>query len=290
MSEALPTDTKYKAVFFIETYTGRKFDPLNPKPGAISVLDIAHALSNQCRYSGHTRRHYSVAQHSCLLADYTQHVLKRPALECLQILMHDAPEAYLVDVPRPVKQFMPEFRQWDKNVNDAIRIWLGVTDLPIPEYQDEIDSRIISDERAQLMSDSGNDWGHDREPLGVEIAAWTPEYAEKQFLLRYAVYAHAVYGVHQYWRDGWGLPFKVWHAEHGDTSGVTGGELTSCFEVDVRGGVGKLYMRTPDGMLIRDREAGAYPEAKWKFLHGQFELFDPKPKSKGELHVAQPAG
>src|ERR1035437_402751 len=108
----LKTDTAYRAATFIETYTGRAFWPLEPTMDALSVIDIAHALSNQCRYSGHVQFFYSVAQHCCLLAGWlADH--GGSALDCLQILMHDAPEAYLVDIPRPVKQYMPQYRARD---------------------------------------------------------------------------------------------------------------------------------------------------------------------------------
>src|ERR1035437_7115321 len=120
VAAALKTDTKYKAATFIETYTGRAFWPLAPTADALAVIDIAHALSNQCRYSGHVVFFYSVAQHCCLLASW---VVSHggSALDALQILMHDAPEAYLVDIPRPIKQYIPEYRLWDHNINYVIR-------------------------------------------------------------------------------------------------------------------------------------------------------------------------
>src|ERR1035437_8998322 len=68
--DVLKTDTRYKAATFIETYTGRAFWPLAPTMDALSIIDIAHALRNQCRYSGHVQYFYSVAQHCCLLATW----------------------------------------------------------------------------------------------------------------------------------------------------------------------------------------------------------------------------
>jgi len=174
----LDTDTKYKCVSYIETYTGKAFFPLEPTVKDISIIDIAHHLANQCRYSGATAWHYSTAQHCCLLADYVEANNGSP-LDCYQMLMHDAPEAYLVDIPRPVKQFMPEYRKWDKAINSVIREWLGISHVPVPPWQDDLDSRVIVDERAQVMSDSGNDWGHDLKPLGVVIEPWLPRIAEQ---------------------------------------------------------------------------------------------------------------
>lgn len=98
MSET-PTRTDW-----IQTYTGKKFFPLDPDPELICIEDIAHSLAMQCRYNGHTRRFYSVAQHSVILASkfFKSHDLRFAAL------LHDASEAYLSDVPLPIKH-LPQF-------------------------------------------------------------------------------------------------------------------------------------------------------------------------------------
>lgn len=85
----------------IQTFTGKRFYPLAPEPADICVEDICHALSMQCRFTGHCREFYSVAQHSMLVA-----TLVKPATpeNVLWALLHDASEAYLIDVARPVKQ------------------------------------------------------------------------------------------------------------------------------------------------------------------------------------------
>lgn len=288
VKQLLDTDTKYKAVSFIETYTGRPFWPLEPNVKDVTIIDIAHHLSNQCRYSGATAWHYSTAQHCCLLADYVEQHGGTP-LDCYQILNHDDPETYLVDVPRPVKQFMPEYRKWDKTINTVVREWLGISHLPIPPWQDDLDSRIIVDERAQVMSDSGNDWGHALKPLGVVIHPWTPARAEQEFLLRYAAYSKAVFGTHQYLRSGWGVPTGCMFKEFpfktlGGDVPVRGASepklISDLVEVDLRGGVGRVAMRSPNGMMVRDTAAGSFPRPAWKWIHGKFELehFETIPK------------
>lgn len=264
---ALPTDTAYKAATFIETYTGRAFWPLNPTVDALSVIDIAHALSNQCRYSGHVQFFYSVAQHCCLLATWIVNQ-GGSALDALQILMHDAPEAYLVDIPRPVKQYMPQYRIWDHAINDVIREWMGWSDLPMPARQDELDSRIIVDERAQLMDKARrNDWGHKLEPLGVEINPMTPAEAEKQFLMQYAAYSKEVYGSYQYINHEWGIPVQIFHSGGSDTKGSA-----DLIEVDIKGGVGRVRVRDDEGILVRDTTGGVFPRAQWAWQHGKFEV------------------
>lgn len=266
----LPTDTAYKAVDFIETYTGRPFWPLKPTMDALSVIDIAHALSNQCRYSGHVRFFYSVAQHCCLLASWVGNH-GGDALTCLQVLMHDAPEAYLVDIPRPVKQFMPQYRVWDHAINDVIREWMGWKNLPIPSIVDELDTRIIVDERNALMDTAqSNEWGHRMPPVGVEIVPWTPEEAEKAFLLQYAAYSKAVYGNHQYINDAWGIPVRVqYHAGHDLKT------TRDVIEVDVRGRVGRIRIRDDEGILKRDKSAG-FPRPDWAWQHGDYSITDRK--------------
>lgn len=274
----LATDTAYRAVSFIETYTGRAFYPLRPRVEDVSIIDIAHHLSNQCRYSGATESFYSTAQHSCILADHVERQRKGTPLDCLEILMHDGAEAYLVDVPRPIKQFLPDYRKWDFAITMCIREWLGLKDRPLPTWQDEVDSRIIVDERAQIMSDSGLDWKHDLVPLGVEITPWEPKKAEEQFLMRYATYSRKVYGTHQYLRSGWGIPMQSGYvpfttagsdvAQRGEQAEI----ITDLIEVDLRGGVGRVALRSEDGMMIRDTKAGKFPRPTCKFIHGKFEL------------------
>lgn len=271
---ALPTDTAYKAVGFIETYTGRAFWPLKPTAEALSVIDIAHALSNQCRYSGHVGYFYSVAQHSCLLAKWLADNGGSPQ-DCLQMLMHDAPEAYLVDVPRPIKQYMPDYRQWDYDLNSVIRQWMGWADLPIPAMQDELDSRIIVDERAALMSKSDLNWGHELEPLGLKIVPWSPLDAERSFLTQYAAYSHAAYGKHYYINENWGIPVMV-HYETGSDS-RRASHATDLIEVDVRGGVGRIKVRDDEGILVRDKNGGTFPRPDWEWWHGKFALTEPEP-------------
>jgi|SRR5579864_100941 len=280
----LDTDTAYKAVDFIETYTGRAFYPLAPRVEDVTIIDIAHHLSNQCRYSGATKWMLSTAQHCCLLYDYVRNIYKGSWLDCLQILIHDGAEAYLVDMPRPVKQHMPEFRVWDRNIQMVIRSWAGLADVPIPKWQDELDSRIIVDERAQVMSESTNDWQHDLEPLGIRITPWTPVQAEQQFLMRYAQCTHRIFGKHQYLRSAWGIPtishYKPADFKTGGSDVVQYGDtdtkiLTDLMEVDFRGGVGRVAVRSPDGMMVRDTDAGTFPMPAWKWVRGEFELTEP---------------
>ncbi len=94
---------------WIQTYTGRKFFPLDPDPEMICIEDIAHSLSQLCRYNGHSKIFYSVAQHSLVLS----RELCSGWQYALMALLHDASEAYLSDLPRPLKMH-PQFAFYRK--------------------------------------------------------------------------------------------------------------------------------------------------------------------------------
>jgi 5'-deoxynucleotidase YfbR-like HD superfamily hydrolase len=99
---------------WIQTFTGRQFWPLDPRPEDIELLDIAHALANKCRYTGHTRSFYSVAQHSVLVSEIV------PAADAHWGLLHDASEAYLPDVARPVKRELAGFQEIENRLMGCV--------------------------------------------------------------------------------------------------------------------------------------------------------------------------
>ena len=103
----------------IMTYTGTMFDPLNPKPDQIDSRDIAHALSMLCRANGHFKTFYSVGQHcvNCMQEAAARGYSRKVQLACL---LHDASEAYLSDVTRPVKQELPQYLEIEKPLQEAI--------------------------------------------------------------------------------------------------------------------------------------------------------------------------
>lgn len=88
---------------WLQTFTGRPFYPQDPRPQDICIEDIAHALSLICRFGGHVREFYCVAQHSVLVSDCLVRA-GRSRHDCLAALLHDASEAYAGDVVWPLKQ------------------------------------------------------------------------------------------------------------------------------------------------------------------------------------------
>lgn len=160
----------------IETFSGGMIDPLNPTPGAICIEDIAHALSNVCRFTGHTKRFYSVAQHSIIVASILPAPLK------LWGLLHDASEAYIADVARPVKRRMPEYIANEKRLMQCICAKFDL-EWPTPNEVDEADLRALATERRDLMPGNEPPWVPlDVEPLENEIVPWPACIAELRFL------------------------------------------------------------------------------------------------------------
>ncbi len=100
-------------VGYITTYTGVHFYPTAPSPEDIHIEDIAHALSYICRGNGHVKNFFSVGQHcvNCALESMARGYGRRVSLACL---LHDAGEAYMSDVPRPIKVGMPQYKKWEE--------------------------------------------------------------------------------------------------------------------------------------------------------------------------------
>lgn len=168
----------------IRTYTGRAFQPLSPNPDDICIEDIAHALSLNCRFTGHVRWHYSVAQHSVLCSEIVE-----PEL-ALTALLHDASEAYLSDIARPIKQ-QPEFGEvylrFEGELERAIAKRFDLQ-YPLPVEVKTADNLLLVTEARDLMYGTK---GWDPflaaiEPMEQKIEKWTPEEAEDRFLARYS--------------------------------------------------------------------------------------------------------
>lgn len=104
---------------FIITYTKKKFSPFHAKDEEIEIIDIAHALSLMCRANGHIRHFYSVAQHSinCTLEARARGLSEEIQLACL---LHDASEAYLSDITRPIKRSLPQYIEFEETLQTRI--------------------------------------------------------------------------------------------------------------------------------------------------------------------------
>lgn len=161
---------------YIQTFTGKWIDPLNPDPDLIDPIDIAHALALVNRFTGHTTEPYSVAQHSCGVYDLVSHENKKYAI------LHDASEAYIGDIARPVKHQnkMELYREIEDNLMEAI---LNKYDLewPLPDEVKWADEILLYSELRDLMGFKPN--GHGVIPS--EIKPWTSWKTSKlQFINR----------------------------------------------------------------------------------------------------------
>lgn len=163
----------------IQTASGEYFDFAAPSSSKFTIFDIAHALSNICRFGGHCRWHYSVAQHSVLVS----HLVPRE--HALAGLLHDAAEAFVGDVPRPLKQMLPDYRAIEACVEHVVLMRLGV-DPVLPEAVHHADKLAFRIERRALFNDDSG-----APPLDRKIEArFMPRNIDQrearlQFLARY---------------------------------------------------------------------------------------------------------
>lgn len=166
---------------WMQTHSGRRFYPLDPRADEIASADIAHALSLLCRYAGHVDRFYSVAEHCVLLSEWVA------PENALAALLHDATEAYVVDVPRPLKRYLAEYRAIEDGVWVAVAARFGIS-AEMPAEVKEADTRILLTERAALFSRAER-WSQDDEyePLPVKVEGWIPRIAEQRYLTRLAL-------------------------------------------------------------------------------------------------------
>lgn len=161
------------------TASGTHFDLVDPQPDMVKVLDIAQGLANECRYTGQCRWFYSVAQHSTM-ASY----LVEPEF-ALEALLHDASEAYLKDLPRPLKLLLPDYREIERRVESVIRAAFG---LPAAQSHPVhvADIIMLATERRDLVVEDDTEWEILRgvTPLDKRIRAQPPRVAESQFVRR----------------------------------------------------------------------------------------------------------
>jgi 5'-deoxynucleotidase YfbR-like HD superfamily hydrolase len=171
----------------MQTYPGgRQFWPCDPRPEDVDILDIAHALSNQCRYGGHVREFYSVGQHCVLVS------LAVPPEDALLGLLHDAAEAYVVDLPRPLKRsgFLDGYFRIEAGVHRAIAQRFGIPE-DLPKSVHVADNRLLLTEKRDLVARTDFVWTEAQakdgsaEPYTERIRPWPPLIAYHRFLKRF---------------------------------------------------------------------------------------------------------
>ncbi len=164
---------------WIQTFSGRQFFPLRPLLSSIHIEDIAHALSNICRFTGHCREFYSVAQHSVLCSRELPNPLR------LWGLLHDASEAYLCDLAKPIKDLLPSYRELESRLMKAIAERYGLG-WPMPAMVHEVDMSMLLTERRDLLAESPAAWDIPGIPYDdVFVLPWKPHEAKRIFLQTY---------------------------------------------------------------------------------------------------------
>lgn len=189
---------------YIWTYTGRQFF-FNDTDPDISILDIAHALANICRWTGHVKKFYSVAEHCVRCSLYPtmkwseyQRIKEQGAQLvgtrvpfALRKLLHDAPEAYITDLNKPVKNVIggasSPYEALDERITRAI--WSKYGLLPMSDEEARAvkaaDLALAMTEARDLLSKTSVAHYEGARPVPEAITPWSPDFAEEMFLERF---------------------------------------------------------------------------------------------------------
>ena len=163
----------------ITTFSGIRFWPLLPNPADIRIEDIAHALSNQCRFAGHAREFYSVAEHSVRVSQLC------PPEDALWGLLHDASEAYLTDVPAPLKALLvfEAYRVAERSLQGVIAARFGLAPEQ-PASVTEADRVMLRIEMSDLLPAATSHLFKPSQARSI-TKPWSTRTAEARFLKRY---------------------------------------------------------------------------------------------------------
>jgi 5'-deoxynucleotidase YfbR-like HD superfamily hydrolase len=171
---------------YLQTVSGRFVNPFDPDPEQLDPGDIARALANICRFGGHCRPFYSVAQHSVIVSELVEQ-RGGDVEDVFAALMHDAAEAYLGDMPHPIKHRSPlgaAFKEAEDHLQDVLRERFSIK-ADVAEIK-RVDRALLATERRTLSGESW-DWPELEgvEALDLELTAWPPDEAERAFTARF---------------------------------------------------------------------------------------------------------
>lgn len=170
---------KYKSS--IQTRSGKDFDLIDPSKNEFTVEDVAHALSNICRYCGHVSEFYSVAQHSVMVSK-----LVEPKY-ALMGLLHDASEAFVGDVAKPLKELLPDYKQVEARIEEFVLSRFGIDAHHMPASIKTADLTALVTEQRDLMHGPDPELmkRYHVQPLEEKIVPLSPKEAKELFLERY---------------------------------------------------------------------------------------------------------
>jgi uncharacterized protein len=172
---------------YLQTVSGRWVNPFDPDPDQLDAGDIARALANQCRFGGHSRVFYSVAQHSVVVSRLVEE-RGGDVEDVFAALMHDAGEAYLGDMPHPLKHRSPlgaAFKEAEEHLEQAIRARFRIK-ADVPQIK-RADRALLATERRAFSAENWH-WPELEgvEPLDLELEALPADEAARAFAERYA--------------------------------------------------------------------------------------------------------
>lgn len=172
----------------IQLYSGRLALPLDVKPEDVNIEDIAHSLSNKCRFTGHTKEFYSVAQHSVFVSWLAEQT-GVDAVDSLarQGLLHDADESFLPDVATPIK-VLPEFAFFREAGQKIFRTVMAEFDLPVvedPRVKTADRIMLVTEKRDLMSPKSGWEQDYKEQAADFHIVPLSPKRAKRQFMARY---------------------------------------------------------------------------------------------------------
>lgn len=164
--------------------SGNYFNFLEPEKSTVTIHDISHALSQICRFTGHCRTFYSVAQH-CVETSWLV-----PSEHAFAALMHDAHEALLGDISSTLKILLPDFKRLEKVIEPIVLAKWGLT-LPLHPCVKEADLIMLARERHYLMPPTEYQWslieGIDIGPY-PPLRAWSAKEADIEFMERFRMF------------------------------------------------------------------------------------------------------
>ena len=166
--------------------SGEYFDFENPEGSVFTIADIAHGLSHVCRFAGHCREFYSVAQHSVYVS------MLVPEEHAFAALLHDAAEAFVGDVAKPLKDMLPDYRAIEDRIEAAVLGRFGLS-KPLHPSIKEADIVMLATEQSLLMQNR-DDWEYTRgrKPANINITPMAPAEARSFFIRRYRDLAQPV--------------------------------------------------------------------------------------------------
>lgn len=191
----------------ISTYHGVEFFPLAPRYEDVYVEDVAHALSNTCRYAGHTLEFYSVAQHCVHVAEWLEREIERgweaDAVQDVVVprwgLLHDASEAYIADICAPIKPFIVGYREIEEQLQVAIGHRFGLP-WPMPSMVKYADKAVFKSEVDSGIMRRADWWVlHPEHPdAGMRIEPWDRLRAESEFIRKFReLFGDDAYAAHR---------------------------------------------------------------------------------------------